>query len=139
MNRISFVARASIAAALLLVAALLDPAPSRAQYIYLDTNGDGVHTDADVVNPSGPTHIARMADLREDGYVDDRPAGLHKLGLMTLNVIAGTPSLRFGLMEGWDYTCFGTFCDATQDFPNSYILGVDFFDADGAAYGGHVN
>lgn len=32
-------------------------APATGQYMYLDANGDGVHTAADQVNPSGPTVI----------------------------------------------------------------------------------
>jgi hypothetical protein len=28
-----------------------------AQYMYLDSNGDGIHTAADEVNPAGPTTI----------------------------------------------------------------------------------
>jgi len=216
MTRISFLARFAIAPPLLLLAAFLCPARSGAQYIYLDTNGDGVHTDADVVAPgsthvdvwldsdhdrdgtqqtcnshsgavegyTGPAsgldffsydlyliaengavdwgtyrdalgfeslpneealtrtenriHIVRAAPIREDGTYDTKPPGLYKLGSMVLNVIAGTPSLRIGMMEGWDFTCFGTHCNANE-FPNSYVLGYDFFDADGAAFGGKIN
>jgi VCBS repeat protein len=31
--------------------------PALAQYMYLDSNGDGIHTAADQVNPAGPTTI----------------------------------------------------------------------------------
>jgi len=34
---------------------LLSSSPALAQYIYLDSNGDGIHTAADAVNPAGPT------------------------------------------------------------------------------------
>ena len=40
----------------LLLAMLLAP-PARAQYIYLDSNGDGVHTEADVLHGIGPTVV----------------------------------------------------------------------------------
>jgi len=202
-------------APLLLFAALLYPAPSRAQYMYLDTNGDGVHTDADVVNPAGPTqvsvwldtnhdrdgslqtcnshtgaphswqgtpsdpgldifsydifltvshgtvvwgefeeaigfkklpndelntrndtqiHITRFADL---GYT--KSAGRYKLGSMTVSIAAGTPSIFFAPMIAWDYTSFGTDCSATDGFPNTYVYGVDWSDADGILYGGTIN
>ena len=42
---------------LLLAATFLLTAPARAQYIYLDSNGDGVHTSADVLHGSGPTVV----------------------------------------------------------------------------------
>ena len=47
--------RASVG--LVAFALLAIAAPAKAQYMYLDTNGDGVHTSADQVNPSGPTVI----------------------------------------------------------------------------------
>jgi hypothetical protein len=195
---------------LLLFVAVLSPGLSGAQYLYLDANGDGVHTDADVVNPSGSTHVAIWLDTShdrdgsaqtcnshtgapvhegpdldifsydvflvvDDGAVswedytdrmgfeklpnddvstrtetqihitrfaapgDERPAGRYKLGSMTVTTTGGTPSIRFGLMEGWDYCAFGTDCSASLEFPNSYVLGVDFTDADGLPYGGVIN
>lgn len=36
---------------------LLASSPALAQYMYLDSNGDGVHTSADAVNPAGPTTV----------------------------------------------------------------------------------
>ncbi len=212
MNRTSLHARLSLASSLFLISALFGAAPTWAQYMYLDTNGDGVHTDADVVNPAGPTnvdvwlntnhdrdgslqtcnshtgapqgstsdsgldffsydvylvvshgtvvwgefedkigfkklpndefstrtdkqiHITRFADLG-----DEKPAGRYKLGSMTVTASAGTPSIFFSPMVGWDYSSFGTQCTATGEFPNSYVYGVDWFDADGALYGGTIN
>lgn len=48
-------ASALAAAALLLIATALWPASARAQYMYLDSNGDGVHSAADQLNPADPT------------------------------------------------------------------------------------
>jgi hypothetical protein len=31
--------------------------PAGAQYLYLDTDGDGVHTSADALAPMGPTDL----------------------------------------------------------------------------------
>ncbi|MGH7680888.1 MAG: FG-GAP-like repeat-containing protein [Candidatus Eiseniibacteriota bacterium] len=42
---------------LVLLIALVPATPVLAQYMYLDSNGDGIHTAADQVNPSGPTVI----------------------------------------------------------------------------------
>ena len=36
---------------------LLSSSPALAQYMYLDSNGDGIHTAADAVNSAGPTTI----------------------------------------------------------------------------------
>ena len=66
MNRTLLLARFSMSAALFLCAALFRPPAANAQYIYLDTNGDGVHTDADIVNPSGTTTIAIWLDTGHD-------------------------------------------------------------------------
>src|SRR5712671_6944153 len=66
MNRTSFLARLALLAPLLLVAALLHPGTSGAQYVFLDANDDGVHTDADVLNPSGATHVAIWLDTSHD-------------------------------------------------------------------------
>jgi len=215
MNRTSLHARLSLAAPLALMVALFVTAPARAQYMYLDTNGDGVHTDADVVNPSGPTHIDVWLDTNHDrdgslqscnshtgapvnydgpppdpgldifsydiylvvthgtviwGEFEDKmgfdplpnddlntrnataihiarasnlggekPAGRYKLGSMTVSCSAGTPSIFFSPMVNWDFSCFGTHCSSTEEFPHSYVYGVDWFDADGALYGGTIN
>jgi hypothetical protein len=65
MNRTSYLARLVTFAPLVLAAALLGPAPGRAQYLFLDTDGDGVHTAADVVNP-GTTHVDVWLDTQHD-------------------------------------------------------------------------
>ena len=212
MNRTSLHPRFSLAGPLILIAALLSATPARAQYMYLDTNGDGVHTDADVVNPNGPTHVDVWLDTNHDrdgslqtcnshtgapvepsadsgldifsydiflvvthGTVswgefednlgfkllpndefntrtetaihitrdadlgDEKPAGRYKLGSMTVSCTAGTPSILFSPMLNGDFSCFGTNCSATAEFPHSYVYGVDWFDADGALYGGTIN
>lgn len=209
MNRTSFLARLALLAPLLLVAALLHPGTSGAQYIFLDANGDGVHTDADVVS-SGTTHVDVWLDTQHDRdgtfrscnahtgassegesegpdlfsydifllaehgtlswgdyqdcvgfhappnedvntrtaaaihitrYADpgsEKPAGRYRLGSLTVTPTSGTPLIRFGLMRDGDYGAFGTDCPASE-FPNSYLYGIDFFDADGLRYGGPSN
>ena len=217
MNRTLLLVRFSILTALFICAALCRPSSATAQYMYLDTNGDGIHTDADVLKPSGTTTIAVWLDTQHDkdgtlqtcnshthaphdwswegappdpgldifcydiylvvtdgtvtwgdyednlGYDDlsppdgkgnptklhltyfiptgeyGNPAGLHKLGEITATVEFGTPSIGFAPMVGWDYTAFGTHCSASLDYPNSYLYGIDWFDADGAPYGGPMN
>src|SRR5688572_27281338 len=59
-----------LAVALLLVAAL--PSSPRAQYLYLDTDGDGVRTSADVVHPAAATTVDVY--LRTDSNRDGTPA-----------------------------------------------------------------
>src|SRR5258705_8001320 len=48
------------------------PWPAFAQYMYLDTNGDSVHTASDTINPSGATHVDVW--LRTDANRDGSPA-----------------------------------------------------------------
>src|SRR5438105_7809124 len=48
--------------ALAFLFALLAP-PAFAQYIYLDSNGDGVHTAADVLHGVGPTVVDIWLDI----------------------------------------------------------------------------
>ncbi|HYQ89910.1 MAG TPA: PKD domain-containing protein [Candidatus Binatia bacterium] len=215
MNRTSLHTRFSLAAPLALMAALLVTAPAWAQYMYLDTNGDGVHTGADVVNPVGSTQVDVWLDTNHDrdgslqtcnshtgapvdyvgppanpgldifsydiylvvthgtvswgGFEDtigfkvlpndefntrtdtqihisraselggEKPAGRYKLGSLTVSCSAGTPSIFFSPMVGWDFSSFGTHCSASEEFPNTYVYGVDWFDADGALYGGTIN
>lgn len=50
----------------LLLAALAIPAIGDAQYIYVDTNGDGVHSAADRLNPSGATSLDIWLDTTHD-------------------------------------------------------------------------
>ena len=207
MNRSSFLARLLFLAPILLGVALLRPAPVDAQYIYIDTNGDGVHTDADALEPSGTTTLTFWLDTQHDrdgslqtcnshtgaphnyegappdpgldifsydirlltaggtltwgtyednlGFIqlspdlnsenefhaqrfvndvsDVRPAGLYKLGEMTVGVLYGTPSIRFGLMSetgAGEMTQFGTHCSASQ-YESTYLYGTDWFDGDG--------
>ena len=56
---------------LLLLATALTAGPARAQYLYLDANGDGVRTDADVLHPTASTavDIWLVLDRNRDGSV----------------------------------------------------------------------
>jgi len=49
--------------ALLALALLLLASPSSAQYMYLDSNGDGIHTAADVLHGVGPTVVDIWLDI----------------------------------------------------------------------------
>jgi PKD domain-containing protein len=62
----------ALALVLAIVLALFLPARSPAQYMYLDTDGDGVRTAADVVSTSGPTNVAVW--LRTNANRDGSPA-----------------------------------------------------------------
>ncbi|HEX7078872.1 MAG TPA: T9SS type A sorting domain-containing protein [Candidatus Eisenbacteria bacterium] len=176
-----------------------DPPRVPAQYIYLDTNGDGVHTDEDTVGPVGTTtvDIWLHTNVNKDGtvvtcgsgeelgissysfvlhavggtvtwgaYTNNvpiprgcfasmfdatdfyeyfcevplEPAGLYRLGTLTLQVAGGSPSLLFAPstpLNGLARTEFGTQCDAIGS--NTATFGTQWFDADGARYGGWIN
>lgn len=58
--------------ALALLASLTAAVPAAAQYLWIDTNGDGVNTGADVVAPSGATTLDLW--LRTDQNADGTPA-----------------------------------------------------------------
>ena len=57
---------------LLLLVALLHPSAARSQYMYLDANGDGIHTAADVIATTGSTTVDVW--LRTDQNRDGSPA-----------------------------------------------------------------
>lgn len=66
---------------------LLVPAvPATAQYMYLDSNGDGIHTAADQVNPSGPTTVEIWLDT--DSNRDGSPAVCSTGESMSMNSYA---------------------------------------------------
>ncbi|HET7498249.1 MAG TPA: hypothetical protein VFM00_08100, partial [Candidatus Eisenbacteria bacterium] len=59
--------------ALVFVLALAIPAPpASAQYMYMDSNGDGIHSDADEIHPTGTTTIDFY--VRTDQNRDGSPA-----------------------------------------------------------------
>ncbi len=63
------VVRALVFLAVLLGSTAVHPTPTAAQYMYLDANGDGVHTDADVVPMSGAVtfDVWLVTDRNRDG------------------------------------------------------------------------
>jgi VCBS repeat protein len=77
-------------------------APAAAQYMYLDSNGDGIHTAADQVNPVGPTTIEIWLDTDSNG--DGSPA---------VCSVAGEPftinSYAVGLRATGGTVAWGTF------------------------------
>lgn len=190
---------ARIAAVVSVWAALWGAAhPASAQYLYLDTNGDGIHTDADVIAPAGTTtaDVWIHTDENRDGtpvtcaardsldlfsyefilhavdgtiawgafannppnslpfgQVSDstdfasgyctipRAAGLRRLATLSLQVAGGTPSLSFVPSKSaayMHYTAFGSGCPGPNG-NNTYYLGSEWFDTDGARYGGWTN
>ena len=58
-------------AVLSLLVSALSPAPASAQYMFLDSNADGVHTAADEVNPIGTTTIDVWLDTGENRDATD--------------------------------------------------------------------
>ena len=73
-----------LAALSVLLVVLALPAPSSAQYMFLDVDGDGVRTAADVVNPTGPTILEVW--LRTDTNRNGSPASCVSLdGELTIN------------------------------------------------------
>jgi hypothetical protein len=81
--------RALAAAALLLLAAALWPASARAQYMYLDSNGDGVHSTADQLNPAAPTtfDIWINTAANRDGTPTACDQGTEPLSIFSYQVI----------------------------------------------------
>lgn len=177
------------------------PSIATAQYMYLDTNGDGVSTSADQIQPSGPTtlDVWLRTDQNRDGsaascvsgdgdltinsyefilqatggnvawsdFVNHQPdfvtslgqaesateyhngqgggvilpPGTYRLASITVNVALGTPSIQLAAstsLSGGYLTSFGSRCSGT-DQDNTLKLGTDWFDADGAPYGGVGN
>jgi len=64
-------------ASVLLMASALTPRLAQAQYMYLDSNGDGVHTAADVISATGSTlaKIYLRTNRAKDGSLDVCPTG----------------------------------------------------------------
>ena len=182
-------------------ALLLSVGSAHAQYLYLDSNGDGIHSALDVVNPSGATTVdlwidtdsnrdgsaatcpTQDGDLTINSYEiilkvtngalswgtftnlqDDfstsfgqasstteyytgfgggviLPAGTYRLATLEVSVVAGTPAIGIASSTtlGPVYlTSFGSRCSG-NDLDNTMKLGLDWFDADGLAYGGVAN
>ncbi len=187
--------------ALFVLAALAPALSARAQYLFLDADGDGSHTGADAIQPSGPTtfDVWIVTDQNRDGtpgvcptqdgaltissyefilhavngtvtygaFVNQRPEftvafvsssnatdfyvgygggnslppGKYRLATITVSVASGTPALEFSAatpLSANDVTGFFSDCSGT-DMDNKLKLGTDWFDADGAAYGGVAN
>lgn len=192
---------AGIAAVVFISAALFAAVDTAsAQYMYLDTNGDGIHTDADVIAPTGATTVdvwirtdadrdgtpavctsagdsldifsyefilhavdgtiawgafannppsslplGQTSDSTDfaSGYCGIPPAapGLHRLATLSFQVASGTPSLSFIPARYFAFiheTAFGSSCNGPRD-NNTYLLGSEWFDTDGARYGGWIN
>ncbi len=172
-------------------------APTFGQYIFFDTDGDGVSSPSDRLNPVGETVVTVYLDTSHDrdgilrpcnahtgsgssGLLDvfsydlilqvqlktgivrwseftdgigftadmkDRTSatellvtrsgesavspGRYKLGQVKVTMLAGHPVLTIGTTSKLDpgaFTGFGTHCDGSE-YPNTYVLGTDWFDA----------
>src|SRR6185295_8498209 len=66
--------------------------------------------------------------------------GLKRMFTVTVTGLTGTPSLRYLPLGGLgpNFTSFGTPCSG-NDFDNTYKLGSDFFDNDGAGSSSTAN
>jgi hypothetical protein len=192
---------AGIAAVVVLSAALFAAVDTAsAQYMYLDTNGDGIHTDADVIAPTGTTTVDVWihTDANRDGspvtcasagdsldimsyefilhandgtiawgafannppnslplgqvsdsvefvsgycFIVKSAPGLHRLATLSLQIGSGTPSLSIVAdtpLSTIHFTSFGSACDS-PDGDNTFFLGSEWCDTDGARYGGWIN
>ena len=177
------------------------PRIAAAQYMYLDANGDGLSSSADLVNPSGSTTFdiwirtntnrdgsaatcvtedgdltinsyefilhATGGTLSWSGFANHQPdfnvnlghaesatdyhngfgggtilpPGTYRLASLTVTVTLGSPSIGFASatpLSGVFLTSFGSRCSG-NDFDNTLKLGSDWFDTDGAPYGGAAN
>lgn len=104
---------------------VLSPVPAASQYMFLDTNGDGIHDAGDQLAPSGPTavDIWVVTNQNRDGTPVDCDVADAYLGL-TLNsytvvLHAAGGEVKWGPMhnrlpfaqQAW---CFGTHADTTD-------------------------
>lgn len=107
---------------LLLMALLLAPFPSEAQYLYLDANGDGVRTPADSLSSTGPTTVGVW--LRTDANASGIPAACADAGTpftinsyeFILHATGGT--VAYGSFV--DHMAFGTFSSTASSETEFY-------------------
>ena len=106
---------------------LVAPVVAQAQYLFADSNGDGLYTSADRLNATGPTTISiwLRTDQNKDGSVAActvNPA--QSLGVFSYEFIlhASGGSVKWGkytnLLPGMEYP-FGTFTSSTDCY-NGY-------------------
>lgn len=103
---------------------VLAAVPAGAQYLFLDTNGDGVHDSNDALAPSGPTNIDiwYVTDKNRDGtpVVCDVDAGVGlTINSYTLVLQAVGGDVQWGPMQNrlpFTHTpaCFATWSDTTN-------------------------
>ena len=124
-----------------------DPNHPLTMFSYLVT----IKASGGTVNYSPFTNrIAQMFQL-QGGFADDiqlttpafamppgtsLPPGKFLLGTLTVNVASGTPSIQIdpGSSNPFTLTCFGSNCAGTA-YGNTIVFGIDWYDADGLAYG----
>ncbi|HLQ67657.1 MAG TPA: putative Ig domain-containing protein [Candidatus Limnocylindrales bacterium] len=76
-------------------------APASAQYMYMDTNGDGVHTSADVMSPNGTqtsADIYLITNKNRDGSTavcDDNPATELTINSYVVNLLASGGAVNY--------------------------------------------
>jgi len=102
--------------------------PAFAQYMYLDSNGDGVHTSADVVNASGATTVDVW--IRTNANRDGTPA-VCSSGNEPLDI----GSYQFILHASEGTVAWGSYVNAQpQGFPSN--LGSEFDTSDAFVFFG---
>jgi PKD repeat protein len=105
---------------------LLHPIPAGSQYLFLDTNGDGVHDSSDQLAASGPTHVDiwLVTDRNRDGTpvvcddAADVAAGL-TINSYTIVLHSAGGVVKWGPMENrLPFTgrpaCFASYEDTTE-------------------------
>ncbi len=86
----------------------------------------------------GPSQSTPTDFYMGQGGTTILPPGLYRLATVEVQVAAGAPSIRFVpyyATSGVLLTSFGSPCPGTEDY-NTLQLGTDWFDTDGAGYGG---
>jgi hypothetical protein len=99
----------AVAAGLILALGLITPRVSTAQHLYLDTDGDGVHTASDVLAPTGSTSVDVW--LRTDADRDGAPAAC-SAGDLPLSILG----YSFVLHAANGTVSFGGFVNRVPDF-----------------------
>ena len=97
------------------------PQPAHAQYMYLDTDGDGVSTEGDTLSTGGTTLVALYLNTNHDRDGTVRACNAHT-GAPTSGALLGLISYTIILRAEGGTVDWGTF--ASQD-PAFAVLGTD--------------
>src|SRR5260221_410850 len=117
--------RGLLTASLLLASLLALPVIGNAQYMYLDANGDGIHTAADQLNASGATSLDIWLDTTHDRNGSLQTCNSHS-GASTSGSPLDLFSYTIVLQAGGGTVSWGTFSAAD---PAYTVDGTDLADA----------